>query len=383
VNPDTRCEICSPSQAQTRWSAIAGEHCASAITAGFLHTCAIVNGAGYCWALYPEQQLGYQSTDYREGLPCSFAARQVSGLGAHVQDISAGTAHSCAVMNGAAYCWGWNGEGQLGDGTTLDSATPVLAHGLSTGVSAISAGAYHTCAIAHDMGYCWGRNLEGQLGIGTNENSLVPVPLQVLPSAFSAISAGYSQTCAIVMGRAYCWGGNAQGELGNDSTDGSNVPVLIESLSSYLTDITAGVSNSCAYDSSNVYCWGDSTYLQLGSDTCEKGYRCSRRPVIVPGLQGSVVASSLDWAHLLVATTQGTYAAGHNDSGQLGDGTTHDSQSVVSVQGLPGLATSVTAGDGYSCALVNESVYCWGNNMFGQLGGAVTGSLVPVQVAFP
>jgi alpha-tubulin suppressor-like RCC1 family protein len=117
---------------------------------------------------------------------------RVQGLPAGVEKITAGTRHTCAIASGAAYCWGANGHGQLGNGTSgaanisdMSSYAPVPVQGLTSGVTAISAGAYPdpagvdmTCAIANGDVYCWGNNYYGQLGNGTTTDSSVPVKVQ-------------------------------------------------------------------------------------------------------------------------------------------------------------------------------------------------------------
>ena len=108
----------------------------------------------------------------------------VQGLPSGVTAITAGTYHTCAIANGLAYCWGANGFGELGDGTTTTTYQPVQVKNL-TNVTAISAGAYpdpngydETCAVATGNVYCWGSNAYGQLGDGTTIDSSVPVKVQ-------------------------------------------------------------------------------------------------------------------------------------------------------------------------------------------------------------
>jgi alpha-tubulin suppressor-like RCC1 family protein len=118
------------------------------------------------------------------GAPCGMSPVQVQGLPTGVTAITAGTYHTCAIANGAAYCWGSNGFGELGDGTTTTTYQPVQVLGL-TNVTAISAGAYPdpdgydmTCAVANSDVYCWGSNAYGQLGNGTTVDSSTPVKVQ-------------------------------------------------------------------------------------------------------------------------------------------------------------------------------------------------------------
>jgi hypothetical protein len=157
----------------------------------------------------------------------------VTGLSSGVASISAGFDNACAVTtSGAAYCWGDNSNGQLGNGSTTNSLVPVAVTGLSSGVASISAGNGLTCAVTTSgAAYCWGWNGEGDLGIGSTTGSLVPVAVTGLSSGVASISAGFLHTCAVTTsGAIYCWGHNSNGELGNGSTTKSMVPVLSTDL---------------------------------------------------------------------------------------------------------------------------------------------------------
>ena len=93
--------------------------------------------------------------------------------------LSAGGDHTCALVNGKTLCWGENGYGQIGNGTTAKAALPGLVTGL-TGARAVSAGAYHTCATAGEGAQCWGYNWNGQLGTGSDAST--PTVQPVLPA---------------------------------------------------------------------------------------------------------------------------------------------------------------------------------------------------------
>src|SRR6267378_2857627 len=130
--------------------------------------------------------------------------------------VSAGNGHACGITpTGAPYCWGYNGYGDLGNGATSHSATPVAVSGGLTFV-AVSAGGTHTCGVTPaGAGYCWGYNVYGELGDSTRTDSKTPVPVSG-GLTFATVSSGQVHTCAVTTGgAAYCWGFNFDGQLGD------------------------------------------------------------------------------------------------------------------------------------------------------------------------
>src|SRR5436309_2831529 len=200
----------------------------TALSAGD-HTCAVTTvGASYCWGFNSAGQLGDGTTD-RKSRPVLV----IVPAGVRFAAVSAGGDHTCGVTaGGTAYCWGCNNDGQLGDGTTASSATPVLvAAPVGVTFAQLSAGGEHTCGRT-DAGavYCWGQNGSGQLGDGTipfnrTTPTAVAAPQGVV---FAHVSAGWNHTCAMTAaGAGYCWGSNVGGELGDGTFVTSPVPVQI------------------------------------------------------------------------------------------------------------------------------------------------------------
>jgi alpha-tubulin suppressor-like RCC1 family protein len=204
------------------------------ISAGYAQTCAVAQaGTAYCWGYNYDGELGTGDTLFRIAPAAVIAPPGVTFIA-----ISTGSNHTCALSSsGAAYCWGATRFGMLGDGDTASSshsAIPVqVAAPPGVTFTKISAGGLHTCALtAGGAAYCWGYNLDGELGNGTRVNS--PVPTAVTgPTGltFADISGGEYFTCGLAGIAVYCWGANGVGQLGNLSTRASPVPVPIAASS--------------------------------------------------------------------------------------------------------------------------------------------------------
>lgn len=196
---------------------------ANGIAAGQFHTCATLtitttrNGGFLCWGGNSNGQLGNGTTGSPQTSPANNDTQIISPTET-ISGIVAGRAHTCAIFTGGvAKCWGNNSRGQLGDGTTtLDRSSPVDVIGLNATVTTLEAGNTHTCAITSNGAMkCWGSNRNGELGNGTNLDSAIPVDVSGLSSGVTAIAAGDDHTCAIVNGIAKCWGNNGAGQLGD------------------------------------------------------------------------------------------------------------------------------------------------------------------------
>jgi alpha-tubulin suppressor-like RCC1 family protein len=234
--------------------------------------------------------------------------------------------HTCGVTTGGvAYCWGSNAFGQLGDGTSLNiKIVPVLVLGGHTFASVRAAGADHTCGVTTGgVAYCWGWNSQGVLGDGTATNRTTPVAVAGGLS-FAAVSASVFHT-------AYCWGANAQGWLGDGTTTGRLTPVLVSGGLSFAA-VSAGNGHTCGVTTGGVaYCWGSNAFGKLGDGADSR----STTPVAVAG--GLSFASvSAGGNHTCGVTTGGdAYCWGWNNTGQLGNGTTTNSSVPVGVSGQP------------------------------------------------
>ncbi|MEN9502997.1 MAG: hypothetical protein RI964_2282 [Pseudomonadota bacterium] len=338
----------------------------TAISAGDYHTCAVVNGGVQCWGYNSNGQLGDGKTT--DSLTPVVAIPAGSGVTA----VAAGTYHTCAIINGGVKCWGSNGNGELGDGSTLDRSKPTQVYGITANATGITAGNGngYTCAIVNSGVQCWGNNGYGQLGNGTFTNSRKPVQTIAAGSGATTLAASYSNVCAVVNGGVQCWGYNSYGQLGDGTYTTRTKPIQTIAAGSGVTAVNVSPTHSCALVANAVQCWGYNSYGQFGNGTTEH----SNLPIEIVPADAGATAVSVGYGYTCVVINGGVQCAGTNDSGQLGNGgSEHDYdtlfvEAIAANSGVTNLVSSLYS----NYAFVSGAIQCWGYNGNGQLGNGNT-----------
>lgn len=374
------------------------------IASGGSHSCGTANGHLFCWGTNTNGQLGTGDTT-SQSQPLQLQSISTK----YVTKVSAGTNHTCAIIDGQVYCWGLNTSGQLGLNDTTQRLIPTLVNGngaltTSMRVTDVSAGVNNTCVIANGLPYCWGNNSHKKLGDNTTTQRNTPVRANA--GAFSTsisttkISTGTDHTCAIANGDAYCWGWDQNGRTGiGVETNTDSNPTLItggtagsptgpNSTRPLVTDIAAGGDFSCGIFNGTVSCWGASASGQLGIGTeswIEYGtpYKAACNYALYPlnpnNCDGRDSCGFLCWAGYKWVTPT------TNHTNEL-----RDKSIPTAINGSAGTyyATQLGAGTAHACALIhgnssatNGNIWCWGAGANGRLGnGGTANSNIPVLI---
>ncbi len=256
-----------PNTDRSRPVQVAGANWASVNADGF-NTCAIkTTGQLYCWGSDVAGQLGYAGDDIRD----RSTPVQVTGRGTDWAAVDAGGLHTCAVKTtGRLYCWGSDFHGQLGNGRPSGvGTTPGEVLGRATNWASVTASNGHTCAVkTNGRLFCWGWDGQGQLGNGTpNTDRSRPVQVAGGATNWASVTAGYYHTCAHkTNGRLYCWGGDVAGALGNGGANTDRArPVQVAGGFTNWAGVSAGYHTCAIKTTGRLYCWGYDSNGQLGN----------------------------------------------------------------------------------------------------------------------
>lgn len=370
-------------------------------------TCAIAdpNRTAYCWG---------DNTDGSAAagqLLRQLVARPVTGPNGPLVDVAAITHDSftgCAVAgaNRTAYCWGNNVVGTVGDGTTTNAhgvEAVVLGTGTLTDVVAIDVENATTCAIARlqqDV-YCWGENGFGQVGDGTTTNRLTATSTLwngMVLGDVGQLTSGPGTRCALAASTEYCWGKNGGGEAADGTITDRTVAGPVRTGTGITPTGTLGsvdglssaIDTGCAIAGSgqDAYCWGFNSWGEAGNGTTARQVLAQQVHLGPSSLSGVSAIATGDWTTCATAgATRTAYCWGLNAYGELGDGTVTNSDQAQAVSLGAGALRDVSsivvgAHTPVACAIAEAGdVYCWGRNFFGVLGnGSTTDAHTPQRV---
>lgn len=345
------------------------EGCAIGISAGVEHSCAIVAGGDvYCWGENGDLQLGSSGGS-------SATPRQVEGVSGAVL-VATADRHSCALLasGGRIVCWGANDRGQLGIGTTGAAALPGDFVVDSDGWSDLSATGEHTCSVDDDTNaWCWGDNQFGQVSADAGDIASSPEDSLTLFDSAIRVAAGGRHSVALIDDDSLTtWGEGNSPALGRgDPASSDPYSIVVDAFDA--EQVSAGAEHTCAVGTDRgVRCWGSSADGRLGLDG---GDRFS--PVEI-GLDADQVRAG--GRHTCALSGTDLTCWGANDVGQLGA----DGNSGPSPRPVAGEWTSVATGADHTCALsADRAVLCWGANDAGQLGRDGAASSDPSIVTLP
>jgi alpha-tubulin suppressor-like RCC1 family protein len=344
--------------------------CIDAVALGGTHGCLIrTDGNVLCWGRNSHGQLGPGVAHDQVAGPTL-----VAGFPA-VTAIALGARHSCAIsVEGEAYCWGDDGEGQTGDPSLAPHADPrrvMSAGGALSEIAQLALGGDHTCALISGQSvWCWGSNGAGQLGLGASAVARSAEPQQVgtLTGTVRRVAAGGRSSCALVDASLYCWGSNVCGQLGLPNLPASDAPV--PSLVRDLQGVVLGETHGCGEFGDGVRCWGDWAGAGCPDPTMAMPGDFEQRAVtVVAGARHSCMLGEGSetvqcWGSALCSDRSQDV-----NCGSLGpdsqDAYADPTNILLPESNLKGVAAGGTA----SCALSGSGrVWCWGSVEHGQLG---------------
>ncbi|QVK16776.1 DUF5011 domain-containing protein [Mycoplasmatota bacterium] len=386
------------------------------VSLGYYHSSAITSeGRMFTWGRNNDSQLGDGTTTNKSNPTEITSNFNNLGDGETITKVSLGNNSSAITSEGRIYTWGYNGYGQLGDGTTTSRNTPTeitskFNLGVGETIQELSLGCHHSSAITSEGKiFTWGRNNDSQLGDGTTTNKSTPTEITsnfndvvvekiYLPisETIQKLSLGTYHSLAITSeGRIFTWGFNDYGQLGDGTTTARNTPTEITGNFNLgegetITEVSLGYSNTSVITSEGrIFTWGCNNTSQLGDGTTTARYTPTEiTSHFYLGDGETITKVSLGKYHSSAITSEGRiFTWGNNYYGQLGDGTTTARYTPTEITSHFNLGegetiTEVILGCTHSSAITSEGrIFTWGNNNYGQLGdGTTTNKSIPTEI---
>jgi len=245
------------------------------VSAGGYHSLGITSDSvAWAWGRNLEGQLATNLNQRSVASPISV----VDGI-TNWSQVSAGGLHSLGIAGGVVWAWGFNGSGQLGDGTTVRRNSPVTVVGGITNWSQVSAGWTHNLGIANGVAWAWGDSTFGALGDDTAVGRSSPVSVVGGITNWSQVSAGVNHSLGIANGVAWAWGFNNSGRLGDGTTVDRSSPVSVIGGITNWSQVSAGGGHSLGIANGVAWAWGNGQFGQLGNNSSLEQYS----PVSVAG----------------------------------------------------------------------------------------------------
>ena len=369
-------------------------------------------GKVYKWGENDCGQLGNGTTTNSSNPICINDVESSPLSGKNIVDIYGSSTMIARDSDGKLYTWGWNRNGQLGNGTTENSSMPICISDIEnsplSGKDIVDVHIYDYIIIAKDSNgklYSWGYNNSGQLGNGTTENSSMPVCISDIegsPLNGKNIVKVYADYSTMIVkdsdGKLYSWGYNGYGQLGNGTTTNSSMPVCISDIKNSplkgknIVDVHNYGYRIIAKDSNGkLYSWGENYYGQLGNGTTAN----SSMPICISDIENSPLREknivNIYWdANTIIAKDSNgkLYSWGRNNFGQLGNGTTENSSMPICISDMENSPLNgknivdVYADYTMIAKDSNGKLYSWGDNDSGKLGnGTTTNSSMPICIS--
>lgn len=346
----------------------------TSIAAGHGYACGTTSGGdAYCWGTNTNGELGVGFVSERQDAPVSVASQ--ASFEAIAGNPNFGKQTCGLTFDGQIYCWGQSVD-QLGAQTTgsSDTSTPIR---IPTSVgneqvafSQVDLGGLTLCGISTDRrAYCWGRNGSGQLGDGSSEPRTEPGAVQLTGTA-KYISVGIKHACATMdSGKAFCWGDNTFGQLGNDRTEDLDEPVEITTPveDQSWTKLVAGDEHSCGLKSDGtLYCWGSNTSGQLGLGSSFSSESKILTPTRVDASGSMYTDVSAGTYHSCAIDAEGgleCWGDVNSDEVELGVGQpgTNQPLDVTLGEATAPIGAVQTGVLGTCLADADQRVFCWGD----------------------